>query len=74
MVEDTVQNGRKLIMVQPFYAWPHGPEEENRAAVLAQILKASFAQSGTKIKDEMAILSAARHIVQSDRVTVALKV
>ena len=63
-------------MVQPPYAWPScDPEDENKAAAIAQILSASFNQSGTKIKHaDEAILSAARHIVRSERITVKLKV
>ena len=58
---------------QPPYAWPQGPEEEKTAAEIAHILTASFNQSGTKIKDPEAILSAARHIAQSDRLKVTFK-
>ena len=60
--------------MQAPYAWPHSPESENKATVIAEILRASFNQSGTKIKDQEAIMSAARHIAQSGRLDVALKV
>jgi hypothetical protein len=63
--------------VEPPYAWPSPPgemEKENQAAVLAEILKQSFEQSGTRIKDTEAIMSAARHIAQSSRLKVELKV
>ena len=47
------------------YAWPSPTvEQENKAAVLAEILKQSFKQSGTRIKDDEAVMSAARHIAQ----------
>ncbi|MCM2344517.1 MAG: hypothetical protein NDJ24_08155 [Alphaproteobacteria bacterium] len=55
-------------MVQPLYAWPHDAASENKAAVVRDILVRSFQQSGTKINDPEALMSAARHIVQSERI------
>ncbi len=59
--------------LQPPYAWPSpSPEMERQASVLAEILRESFAQSGTVIRDPEAILSAARHISQSSRLKLGL--
>ncbi len=60
-------------MVKPPYAWPHHDAAENeKSDVIVGILAASFNQSGTKIKDGQALLSAARHITRSDLLTVEL--
>lgn len=59
--------------MKPPYAWTHDVESENQATILAAILTKSFKQSGTKIKDTEAIMSAARHIVQSERVVMTIK-
>ncbi len=57
-------------MVQPPYAWPGNAQSEKTAGIVAEILTQSFNQSSTRIKDSEAILSAARHIVQSRRFSV----
>ena len=55
------------------YAIPsYDVRQENNAAVLYQIIRASFNQSATKVKDDEAILSAARHVAQSGRLAVSL--
>lgn len=55
------------------YAWPMpDAEQENNAALVYQVLRASFVQSGTKIKNDAAILSAARHVSQSDKLKIKL--
>jgi hypothetical protein len=50
---------------------PYG-DGENKAAVIADILRQSFQQSGTRIKDQEAIMSAARHIAQSSQLKIDL--
>ena len=58
----------------PPYAWPSPDEaDENKARVITQVLTDSFNQSCTKIKDKEAILSAARHIAQLDRLVLTFR-
>jgi hypothetical protein len=47
-------------------------KEANTSAVLAEILRSAFEQSGTRIKDHLALDSAARHIAQSKRLRIEL--
>ena len=59
--------------VKPPYAWPSPSiTEENKAAVIYQVIRDSFKQSSTKVKDDQAILSAARHLAQSSKFKIAL--
>ena len=55
-------------MIEPPYAWPgFDGKSEKTAAAIDIILAESFNRSGTKIRDREAIVSAARHIAQTDR-------
>ena len=56
-------------MVEPLYAWPHSWASEQQAQDLAELLQRSFNQSGTIIEPE-AVLSAARHALQSGQVEI----
>ncbi|HTK85041.1 MAG TPA: hypothetical protein VL625_08145 [Patescibacteria group bacterium] len=57
----------------PPYAWPSpSAGTENNAAVIYQVMRDSFRQSSTKIRNDDAILSAARHVAQSHKLKIEL--